>query len=231
MTAKLIGLGVKNYAKDRFNLFDAVIVIISLIDFTLTLTIDTNASADGIMSALRALRLLRVVKLARHWKAFQDILKTMIEAVVDISNFTVLLLLFIYIFALLGMELFAFSVIIDSEGNEIFGKDNIMAIYESGQEMQWPRENFNNVFSSLITVFIVIVAEDWNQVMYRYVRALDADGSGGRTTALLYFIVLFIVGNTVLLALFTALLLKSQDSDVESIEEETARKEKEKIKK
>ena len=97
--------------------------------------------------------------------------------------------------------------------------------------MQWPRENFNNVFSSLITVFIVIVAEDWNQVMYRYVRALDADGSGGRTTALLYFIVLFIVGNTVLLALFTALLLKSQDSDVESIEEETARKEKEKIKK
>ncbi len=69
LIAKLIGLGAKVYCKDKFNLFDCVIVVISLVDFTLSLTIDMD-SAAGIMSALRALRLLRVIKLARHWTAF-----------------------------------------------------------------------------------------------------------------------------------------------------------------
>ena len=36
MIIKLIGLGVKNYVKDNYNLFDAVIVIISLVDWTIS---------------------------------------------------------------------------------------------------------------------------------------------------------------------------------------------------
>lgn len=66
MLFKLIGFGVKNYVKDKNNLFDGVIVIISLVDFSLTLSIESN-SASGNMGALRALRLFRVLKLARHW--------------------------------------------------------------------------------------------------------------------------------------------------------------------
>ena len=73
MIAKIIGLGLRNYIRDKFNAFDMVIVIVSLIDFALGLSGGLE-SADGIMSAFRALRLLRVVKLARHWKAFQEIL-------------------------------------------------------------------------------------------------------------------------------------------------------------
>ena len=69
MIAKLIGLGVKNYVKDRFNIFDGIIVIISLVDFVLTVGVDSEG-ASGILSALRALRLLRIIKLARHWKDF-----------------------------------------------------------------------------------------------------------------------------------------------------------------
>ena len=122
-----------------------------------------------------------------------------------------------YIFSLLGMELFAYSVVEDDEGNMIFGKDNIKATFESGKEMIWPRDNFNNIFNSMITVFIVIIAEDWNATMYLYVRALDAE-SGSRFTALFYFISLFVIGNTVMLALFTALLLrKGETNDVETL--------------
>ena len=133
----------------------------------------------------------------------------MVSSLIDISNFSVLLMLIMYILALLGMEMFAYSVYIDEEGEPVFGQQNIQAAFEAGQTMNWPRENFNDIFSSVLTVFIVIVAEDWNQVMYLYVRALQADSSNGRTFAIAYFIGLFIVGNTVLLALFTALLLKS----------------------
>ena len=128
-----------------------------------------------------------------------------------------------YIFALLGMELFAFSVFEDDSGNYVFGEENIKAAYESGQEMTWARNNFNNVFNAMVTVFtenyfiesiilnIVIVAEDWNIIMYLYVRALDQKGSSGRIIALSYFLGLMIIGNIILLALFTALLLKKGD--------------------
>ena len=68
----------------------------------------------------------------------------------------------------------------------------------------------------MVTCFIVIIAEDWNQTMYLYVRALDVDG--GRTLAITYFIALFILGNTILLALFTALLLRSQDDELKKLE-------------
>ena len=135
----------------------------------------------------------------------------MMSSLYDISSFTLLLLLTMYIFALLGMELFAFSVFEDDSGNYVFGEENIKAAYESGQEMTWARNNFNNVFNAMVTVFIVIVAEDWNIIMYLYVRALDQKGSSGRIIALSYFLGLMIIGNIILLALFTALLLKKGD--------------------
>lgn len=139
----------------------------------------------------------------------------MVGSLVDISNFTVLLLLFMYILALLGMELFAYSVCFDINGEAIFGEENIQNAFDSGMEISWPRENFNNIFNSLVTVFIVIAAEDWNAVMYLYVRALGFESSSGRTVATFYFLALFIIGNVVMLAMFTALLLKSQDKDID----------------
>jgi voltage-dependent calcium channel L type alpha-1D len=51
-----------------------------------------------------------VIKLARSWTKLQDILAKTIKSLKDISNFSVLLSLFMYIYALLGMEMFANKV-------------------------------------------------------------------------------------------------------------------------
>ena len=69
---KMFALGVNNYIHDNFNLFDAVVVSLSLIDWSLDLILTPaqKASVGSSMQALRALRLLRVVKLARSWHAF-----------------------------------------------------------------------------------------------------------------------------------------------------------------
>ena len=66
MILKLIGLGFKNYSKDNYNVFDAVIVAISLVDWTIT-RLDINAG--GALKAFRAMRLLRMMKLSKSWKA------------------------------------------------------------------------------------------------------------------------------------------------------------------
>lgn len=63
MVIKLIGLGIMDYANDRFNLFDAAIVVFSIIELALVPP-GSNRDAGGI-SALRGFRLLRVFKLAK----------------------------------------------------------------------------------------------------------------------------------------------------------------------
>jgi hypothetical protein len=65
-----------------------------------------------------------------------------------------------------------------------------------------PRDNFDTIYNSMTTVFIVILGEDWPGVMYNYTRA-----SGSYLTCI-YFIVVYCAGNFILLSLFTAILLE-----------------------
>lgn len=67
-----------------------------------------------------------------------------------------------FIKALIGMEMFAYSVCWDINGEIIIGKENIQKAFDDGMELTWPRENFNDAPSALITIFILIMAEDWN---------------------------------------------------------------------
>jgi len=123
MIMKLIGLGFSNYKQDKYNLFDAVIVIISLIDWTLSRI--PNVDTGSALNAFRALRLLRMMKLSKSWKALAEILRKTAKSLVDISNFSLILMLFMYIFALLGMELFANGALVDKDDNLIAGEEEI----------------------------------------------------------------------------------------------------------
>lgn len=108
MILKLIGLGPRWYAKDFYNCFDCAVVMVSIIDFSVDLALGNNIGpAAGAMKAFRALRLLRIVKILRRWTALQIILKKTAMSMEGIANFSVLMILFMYIFSLLGMQLFA----------------------------------------------------------------------------------------------------------------------------
>lgn len=69
MVIKLIGLGVKDYARDKFNIFDAIIVILSIVEMLID-AVSGSSATGGAISAFRGVRLLRVFKLARSWKSF-----------------------------------------------------------------------------------------------------------------------------------------------------------------
>lgn len=85
-------------------------MVISLVDWTISIL---DIDAGGALKAFRAMRLLRMMKLSKSWKALSNILVTTAKSLKDISQFTILLVLFMYIFALLGMELFANVALID----------------------------------------------------------------------------------------------------------------------
>jgi len=165
-----------------------------------------GSMGDG-LQALRALRLLRVIKLARSWTKLQDILSKTIKSLKDISNFSVLLFLFMYIYALLGMELFANKVRYDLE-DQVIG--DIIEATKNGDILITPRMNFDNIQNSLTTIFCEILGEDWNVYLYTYVRPQD---TGGKYMVLAYFLSLMVMGNIMLLSLFTAILLQNFEDD------------------
>ena len=79
--------------------------MVSVIDIIVTYAV--QSSGGGAITAFRAFRLLRVFKLAKSWKQLQSLLKTIMQSLRDISSFSVLLLLLIFIYVMIGLELFA----------------------------------------------------------------------------------------------------------------------------
>jgi voltage-dependent calcium channel T type alpha-1I len=121
MVFKIIGLGPSLYTKDVYNVFDSVVVILSIVDFIINASLgkENVGQAAGVLKAFRALRLMRMIKLARRWTALTDIMKKIYLSLDGVSVFTMLLVLFMYIFSLLGMQLFGTYSYMDLEGNAV----------------------------------------------------------------------------------------------------------------
>ena len=105
MWVKLGGLGFKGYMMDGFNILEALLVVISMVEEGFAFAnFDLEA---GAFTAFRALRLLRVFRLARSWKTLHELINMMEKSIKEITTFSILLLIMMVIFLLLGRELFA----------------------------------------------------------------------------------------------------------------------------
>ena len=95
MILRLFGMGIREYCKDYFNVFDGVIVIISLVELFF-------ATENSGLSVLRAFRLTRVFKIIKSWKDLRVLLTTVMNSFSAIANLGVLTILFLFISALLA---------------------------------------------------------------------------------------------------------------------------------
>ena len=257
MIIKLIGFGPRGYAKDQMNLFDGFVVLMSCVEVVVGFISSDNG--NNYLSVLRTFRLLRVFKLARSWKQLNDIITTMFKSLAGISYLSLILLLFMYVFALLGMQLFGYEFIdCGGYGIEAANKNcpagmtkecpdhfDCYAPCESSQLGQWvtfvgaegglggecvkyggakwnpnkrteeavseeylvwlgrseyARHSFDNIFWAFITIFQILTGENWNEVMYDGMRHTNS-------WTCVYFIVLVVLGNYIILNLFLAILL------------------------
>ncbi|BFZ01527.1 hypothetical protein BsWGS_04567 [Bradybaena similaris] len=102
---KIIGLG-KYYFMVGWNIFDFVSAVISVVDVSLT-------DVAG-LSVLRIFRLFRVLKLAQSWPTMRLLVTIILSTLGALGNLCVILCIIIYIFAVIGLNLFR-----DSEAKEI----------------------------------------------------------------------------------------------------------------
>ena len=101
--------GIMNYSKDPFNIFDAVLVILSIFGLVIE-HLDMGSGGVSALTAFRALRLLRVFKLAKRMDSLLTLFQAIKETLSDLGYFTLLIFLFIFICALFGREYFAYNI-------------------------------------------------------------------------------------------------------------------------
>ncbi|KAF7658265.1 hypothetical protein LDENG_00014960 [Lucifuga dentata] len=204
MLVKIYSLGLQAYFVSLFNRFDCFVVCGGILE---TILVElTIMSALGI-SVFRCVRLLRIFKVTRHWASLSNLVASLLNSMKSIASLLLLLFLFIIIFSLLGMQLFG-------------GKFNF-------DETVTKRSTFDNFPQALITVFQILTGEDWNTVMYDGIMAYGGPASSGMVVCV-YFIILFICGNYILLNVFLAIAVDNL-ADAENLN--TAQKEEEEAKK
>jgi len=178
MFLKMYALGFQGYFVSLFNRFDFFVVLSSILELILT---NENVMPPLGLSVLRCVRLLRVFKVTRYWQSMGNLVKSLVNSIASINALLVLLMLFIFIFALLGMQIFGAKFKPDES-----------------------RSTFDSFYQSCLTVFQILTGEDWNVVMYDGIQAYGGVKSFGFLFSF-YFIILFICGNYILLNVFLAI--------------------------
>ncbi|KAM8812411.1 voltage-dependent L-type calcium channel subunit alpha-1S [Rhynchonycteris naso] len=181
MLVKMYGLGLRQYFMSVFNRFDCFVVCSGVLEILL---VESGAMSPLGISVLRCIRLLRLFKITRYWTSLSNLVASLLNSIRSIASLLLLLFLFIIIFALLGMQLFGGRY--DFEDTEV------------------RRSNFDNFPQALISVFQVLTGEDWNSVMYNGIMAYGGPSYPGMLVCI-YFIILFVCGNYILLNVFLAI--------------------------
>ncbi|XP_045690899.1 voltage-dependent T-type calcium channel subunit alpha-1I isoform X1 [Phyllostomus hastatus] len=177
MLLKLAAFGLFDYLRNPYNIFDSVIVIISIWEIV--------GQADGGLSVLRTFRLLRVLKLVRFMPALRRQLVVLMKTMDNVATFCMLLMLFIFIFSILGMHIFGCKFSLRTDTGDTVPD----------------RKNFDSLLWAIVTVFQILTQEDWNVVLYNGMASTSPWAS-------LYFVALMTFGNYVLFNLLVAILVE-----------------------
>ncbi|XP_041033556.1 voltage-dependent T-type calcium channel subunit alpha-1I [Carcharodon carcharias] len=177
MILKLTAFGFFSYLRNPYNIFDGIIVIISVCEIV--------GQSDGGLSVLRTFRLLRVLKLVRFMPALRRQLVVLMKTMDNVATFCMLLMLFIFIFSILGMHIFGCKFSLKTDGGDTVPD----------------RKNFDSLLWAIVTVFQILTQEDWNVVLYNGMASTSP-------WAALYFVALMAFGNYVLFNLLVAILVE-----------------------
>ncbi|EFX89321.1 putative voltage-gated sodium channel protein, partial [Daphnia pulex] len=169
-----------DFFRNGWNVFDFVIVLASLVDLGLEIV-------NG-LSVLRGMRLMRVLRLAQSWTTMRVLLSIILSSLGALANLTFVLAIVVYIFAVIGMQL--------------FGRDYTP---ENFYPDPVPRWNFKDFFHSFMMIFRILCGE-WAEPLWDCMRAERKYGS---EICFSIFLPALVMGNFLVLNLFLALLLNS----------------------
>ena len=127
---KIFSLGFRDYVRDKLNVFDLLLVIISLIE---DIFLGDNSGVSGLRS-IRLFRILRVTRLMRTLKYMKVIVKVVNDSISSAISIAMLLSIFISVYCILGIKFY----------------QNKLSL--TGQDKPY-RQNFNNIQYAFFSIF------------------------------------------------------------------------------
>ena len=152
----------KAFFTDGWNIFDLSLVLIGYIPEAIV----ANASA---MMALRVLRVFRVLRLLRAAKEIKVIVTVLIKSMSALFYNIVLFVIFIYLFAIVGVSLFRLPE------PETLTPEQLVEYQAYLQEAPNAPANsedpYGTLGESMFTLFRALTGEDWTDLRYNLITA------------------------------------------------------------
>lgn len=228
------------YLRNVWNIIDFIVVLTGFI----AILIHEDSRTIGIdLRTLRAMRVLRPLKLVSGVSSLQVVLKSIIKAMAPLLQIGLLVLFAIVIFAIIGLEFYAGAL-----HNTCYSKTDTSTIVTEGETPTpcfmkgdvsppsgayicndtssvcldtWIGPNygitsFDNIFFAMLTVFQCITMEGWTSILYWTNDAL------GNSYNWMYFVPLIILGSFFMLNLVLGVLSGEFAKERERVENRQA---------
>ena len=199
---KMLVIPPRQFIADKFNVLDAVIAVVSVVEILFL-----SSSSFTIFRVFRLVRVVRVIKLARRWRILKHIVKTVGSSLTYMGYLLLLLILFVFVFAILGRQLFAGKITRCCTQEEhsrgiykCYSNTDETYLYDECWMTAWRRSHFDDLYWAMIAVFQIVTEDYWSAFMYKAMSDVGWYAS-------IYFIIVVLFGRYMLLNLFVAILL------------------------
>uniref|UniRef100_A0A3Q1EF00 Voltage-dependent calcium channel type A subunit alpha-1 n=1 Tax=Acanthochromis polyacanthus TaxID=80966 RepID=A0A3Q1EF00_9TELE len=222
---KLVALGFVfhkgSYLRNGWNVMDFIVVLSGILA---TAGAHMNIPVD--LRTLRAVRVLRPLKLVSGIPSLQIVLKSIMKAMIPLLQIGLLLFFAILMFAIIGLEFYSGKL-----HHTCLPSDDILELafacgvrkcpekYDCNDTWIGPNDGitqFDNILFAVLTVFQCITMEGWTAVLYNTNDAL------GPTWNWMYFIPLIIIGSFFVLNLVLGVLSGEFAKERERVENRRA---------
>jgi len=139
------------YWNNSWNRFDFTCVVATLAGILLDRLF--NIDLGAVTSVIRILRIARLFRLLQFLKELNRLFMCLLISIPKLFNVTLVLLLFLILFSILGMNVFGTAKLHETLG---------------------PHGNFHTFFRSFVTLFRASTGEAWNEIMHDLMKDEEA---------------------------------------------------------
>lgn len=193
--------GIKAFFLNGWNVFDFSLVLISYIPESLM----PNAS---MMMAVRILRIFRVLRLLRTSKELKIIITVLMRSFSAMFYNVILFLIFIYLYAIIGVSLFKLPNPDTLKGEEKVRYELFVEIAPNAPANS--PDPFGSLDEAMFTLFRELTGEDWTDLRYNHITASEYGVlKVSPTTINVYHISWFVLAAFLLLNLVTGAIINN----------------------
>eukprot|EP00794_Sanderia_malayensis_P006217 gene6217-6933_t len=173
-TFEMIAFGVflhkRSFCRSFFNLLDLIIVAVSWA------AIMAKGSAISVVRILRVLRVLRPLRAINRAKGLKHVVQCVFLAIKSIGNIMIVTLLFQFLFAVIGIQLFKGTFFYCTDHSKwtaekckgqyfTYPSNDLSNPVVANREWKRRMFNFDNVFQAYLSLFVVMTFEGWPGIL------------------------------------------------------------------